>query len=296
VSSLSLRHTAAEGVVVSHNCGTALALLASRARQIGLRPAAGELATASGEAAAARGRWLTVARSWSGHVVTDTSGPCPSVCAEAGDLALWTGRLVYADPQWTLARGRRHALRSPEDLAPGEHDLAAAVAAVHHVAETVSRLADADLQQMHLLARARRLYVPTRSLPAEADIPRPYGPAPPGRVDGLARAYRQAAEAGAQLAAAMDLAAIATDAPSRVLSAARAAAGRAPIPVAQSVPHAIALGPVTSMLQQIGVRDRDLLARAARLDLAALGEATGRAGPVASRAGTGRDGEPEAVP
>ena len=295
VSGLSLRHTAGASVVVSHNCRTALELLTSRARQLGLRRTAGELGTAAGEAAATRSRWLAVARSWSDHIVTDTSGPRSSVSAETADLALWTGRLVYADPQWTPLRGRRHALRSPVDLAVGEYGLAAAVAAVHHVAETVSRLADADLEQVRVLARAGRLYVRTRSLPAEVDIPRPYGRAPRDRVGDLARAYQEAAEAGARLAASMDLAAAAANAPSRVLSAARAAAGRAPVLVARSVPHAIPRGPVTGLLQELGVRDRGLLAQAAKLDLAVLAGAAGRGGPAAAERRADKGSEPEAI-
>jgi hypothetical protein len=270
-------------------------MLTSKARQLGLRQAAGELGAAASEAAATRSRWLAVARNWSHHIVTDTSGSPSNVSAETADLALWTGRLVYADPQWTPAHGRRHALRSAGDLIAGEYGLGAAVAAVHHVAETLSRLADADLQQVRLLGRAGRLYVHTRSLPAEADIPRPYGPAPLDRVDGLVSVYREAAEAGAQLAASMDLAAAAANAPSQVLSTARAAAGRAPIPAVRSVPLAIPQGSATGLLQQIGIRDRGLLDRAASLDLAVLAEATARARPTAPGRQTDWDGEPEAL-
>ena len=37
----------------------------------------------------------------------------------AGDLALWTGRLAYANPGWTLASGPARATEPGEKRLPG---------------------------------------------------------------------------------------------------------------------------------------------------------------------------------
>ena len=47
----------------------------------------------------------SLARAWY-RITTDTRGTITPAAAEAADLALWTGRLAYADPNWTPALGR----------------------------------------------------------------------------------------------------------------------------------------------------------------------------------------------
>jgi hypothetical protein len=57
-----------------------------------------------------RRTWLAIAHVWD-TIVTDTRGYLSRPAAEAGQLALWTGRLAYADPAWTPARGPSPAVR-----------------------------------------------------------------------------------------------------------------------------------------------------------------------------------------
>jgi hypothetical protein len=93
----SMRHAAAGYVVVSFNTETAYRTLASRARQLGHHALIPGLDAAAGHAADGRRAWLAVAHVWD-TMVTDTRGYLSRPAAEAGHLALWTGRLAYADP------------------------------------------------------------------------------------------------------------------------------------------------------------------------------------------------------
>jgi hypothetical protein len=72
-------------------------------------------------------------------------------------------------------------------------------------------------------ASAGRILVPTRSLPAEADIPRPYAHAPRERVDLLLSHYRSAGQVSRQATAAVGEVATAVRARSQVLNTVRAA-------------------------------------------------------------------------
>ena len=225
MSETSLRDTAGMAVVISHNCGVALDLLAARASHLGLTDIGAKLAESAAAAYAAQARWLDAARTWGSQVVTDTRGTHPHICSEAEDLAVWTGRLVYRDPRWSPAHGRRHDLRPPDELAGNASDLSRAVAAVHNVGQTLNRLAEAECGQVHAIANAGRLYVRTRSLPDWFDIPRAYGRAPRERVNALLAVYESVEHASARLATALAEIAVSVRAPSRILALARATAG-----------------------------------------------------------------------
>ena len=112
----SMRHTAASSVVTSFNCEIILRTLARQARQAGYQHLVPVLEDAADNAVGARHAWLAAARSWD-DLTTETQGRLSEAAVETGNLALWTGRLAYADPQWTPARGPVHALREPESLA-----------------------------------------------------------------------------------------------------------------------------------------------------------------------------------
>ena len=45
------------------------------------------------------------------------------------------------------------------------------IAAVHHAAEALVLLADTEHDQLHQAVRARRIFVPTRTLPGDHNIP-----------------------------------------------------------------------------------------------------------------------------
>src|SRR6266542_151845 len=147
----SLRQSAGCGTVISHHCEILLRSLAGGTAE---RTGASARLLASAEACGqARQEWLRAARGWN-RVTTDTRGVISPAAAEAADLALWTGRLAYAGPGWTLERGPSQAVRPPEALASRPGDLRIVVAAVHHACETVAQVAAADHQQIRTAAAA----------------------------------------------------------------------------------------------------------------------------------------------
>jgi hypothetical protein len=217
----SLRRVAGANTVTSHNCALLLQSLAARTEHSGFAEISAGLSAAAGNAGRARDHWLRVARAI-GRITTDTRRHTSQAASETSDLALWTGRLAYADPQWTPARGPAREARSSASLAPEPADVPPVVAAVHHALETVTQLSSAEWEQLASAARAGRILVPTRSLP-DADIPRPYAPAPWERVDLLLSQYRNAGQVSRQATAAVGDIATAIHAPSQVLNTARAA-------------------------------------------------------------------------
>jgi len=193
----SLRHAATCSTVISHNCEILLRTLATRAGQHGADGIADRLLGCADATGQARAAWLHTARAWR-WITTDTRGTITSAAAETADLALWTGRLAYADPGWIPAHGPSHATRLPEALAPEPGDLSLVMAAVHQASETLIHIAAADHSQISAAAAAGRLLVPTRSLPDRFDIPHPFAPAPRDRVNALLDAYDNAGTASAQ--------------------------------------------------------------------------------------------------
>ena len=99
----SLRQTAAASTLTGHHCETLLRSLARGQRT------AGEPGIALRSAADAVGRmhtrWLGIARALD-QVASSNQEQLSPVAAAAGDLALWSGRLAYSNPGWTLASGR----------------------------------------------------------------------------------------------------------------------------------------------------------------------------------------------
>ena len=274
----SFRQTAASATVISHNCATVLSSLAVLAQERGVPDLSRDLLTSARAAAVARTTWLAAAQAWS-RITTDTRGAISPAAAEAADLALWTGRIAHADPGWTLDQGPSSVHRPPHDLAPVPGDLAIVVAAAHQACETLTSLAAADHAQIGTAARAGRLLVPTRSLPATFDVPHPFAPAPRDRIGALLASYHDAGTASAQATATIAHVAADVRAPSRVLSTARAAirAGpgpdghttRAPArPDAQPSPVHELPGPVERILQDLGVTSTDVLHHAAVIDQA----------------------------
>ncbi len=72
--------------------------------------------------------------------------------------------------------------------------------------------------------QAGRLYVPTRSLPEDYDVPRPFATAPVSRCQVLHEAYRVALDASVQAARALDELSVTAGTPSKTLALARAPA------------------------------------------------------------------------
>lgn len=280
MSVTSMYQVAAANTVTSHNSEVLLRALAARTTHPRFGQISAHLSAAADAATRTRAAWLGTAHALD-NFNTDAEGRVSRAAAETRDLALWTGRLSYANPDWTLASGPAQIARTPESLAPDPEQVPPVIAAAHQVSATLTRLARVELEQIHAAAQAGRILVPTRSLPSEFDIPRPFARALPTHVDRLLSHYREAAYASRQVTAAIAPAAEATRAPSRTLAAAAAAVGQSYIGTHEKdmVPNdspgaAPGLdvddrpGPVERTLRQLGVDRPDVLRRGAEIDRA----------------------------
>ena len=292
----SMRQIAETSMVTSHNCAIVARTLAASTASRAIPGTSTHLAATAQAAQLASGTWHQIARALR-QVTTDTRGHVSPAAAEAHDLAMWTGRLAYTDPTWTPASGPHHPTRPPHDLADRPQDLPQVVAAVHHACETLTLLTGTEHDQLRAAAQARRILVPTRTLPGDYDIPRPYGPAPPQRTSPLLGHYRAASQASRQATTAIGRAAQATGAPSRALTTARAATQATPSaspdtdlhdPTAegsQQQPRDTP-GPLQHTLLGLGITSPALLARGADLDQASqrlLIDAAGQLPPTHKR-------------
>jgi hypothetical protein len=273
----SLRQVAENSTVTSHNCASLLDTLAARMAQAGYGEIGEQLADAAQAAKGARGTWLSAARELTRVWTAATPGHVSAAAIEAAELTSWTGRLAYADPQWSLSDGPDRPLRPPETLAAEE--LPQMTAAVHHACETLAEVASAEHDQIWAAATAGRILVPTRSLPDQYDIPYRFARAPRERVELLLERYADAAQASRQAADRVGKVAEIIRAPSRPLALARSAVTGRPNQVpdvtdvslrsvepsgdtsATRVP-----GPVETTLHDLGVTDPALLARSAEID------------------------------
>jgi hypothetical protein len=281
MSVTSFHQVAAASTVTSHNCEVLLKALAARTEQPQFGPLSAQLSAAADAARRASQTWLSTA-----HAVdlinTDTRGQISQGAAEIRDLALWTGRLAYADPQWTPASGPAQQARPPESLASGPEEVPTVIAAVHHVSDTLTLIARAEQEQVRAADWAGRIYVTTRSLSEEFDVPRPFARAPRERVERLLAHYKDTGHASRQLTAVVAGAAETTRASSRVLITAAAAADPShggsverdstlnalPV-VAVGKPRDLP-GPVESTLLDLGVTRTEVLRRGAELDQASV--------------------------
>ena len=253
----SMRHAAANYVVVSFNTEAVYLALAVRARQLGYDALIPGLDLAAARADDSRRAWLAVAHVWD-NMVTDSRAYLSRPAAEAGHLALWTGRLAYADPAWTPARRPSHAVRDPASLAPSPAALAEVASAMHYATDSLARAARTDRDTVRVAARAGRLYVTTRSLPeVKYDVRRPYANAPRDRIVDAFAVYANTADISqAALRSAADIAA-AVEAPSQVLSAAEQVTAE---------PAVAPQGRLERHLLDLGVHDKEMLRQGVELD------------------------------
>jgi hypothetical protein len=277
VSVASLHQVAAASAVTSHNCHVVLQTLTtgiSGRESDRLRTSLAEAAEAANHA---RQAWRRVAGALD-QVVTDGRGHVSPVAVEARDLAIWTGRLAYAEHGWTPSRGPQREIRPPGSLLPAPQQVPLVVTAVHHAWHTLTRLAWAQEGVIRTAAQAGRILVTTRSLPDDFDIPHPYTQAPREHIDRLLSGYRIAGHASDRATTAVAEAAKATGASSRVLAVAMAAGtgndraemGRCAMnsqrPTGSKARALELVGPVEHTLLDLGVARPDLLRRAADLD------------------------------
>jgi hypothetical protein len=224
----SWRWTATGAAVICHLSELMLRSLAEGPGLAANTPeAAAQLSGAAEASAEASARWREVATGWN-PMTTGTEGLIAPGIADTGDLILRLGRLAFTDPGWTPLRSRRGPLRDVADLAPDNTQAAVVVGAVHHALDSLAQVGDADLRAVDAATQARRIYVPTRTLPEYYDVPYRYGKATPAATAALLDAYQAACGATDRAVVALDTVAVTVKAPTRVLAAARAAISPAP--------------------------------------------------------------------
>jgi hypothetical protein len=209
--------------VTSHLNELVLRSLAVRVRQFaGPRENGTRLNAAADSMVEMRAAWRQVDQMW--DVMITESRLLPTLAmTDASDLVLRMGRLVWNKPDWTPADSRHATRRTRAALAPDVSALAGVVSAAHQAVDAFARLAINDMEAVAAAMRAGRLYTPTRSLPADYDVPRPFASVPTARYQALQDAYHFALDASIHAAHLLDGLAIAVGAPSRVLGLARAA-------------------------------------------------------------------------
>jgi hypothetical protein len=270
----SLRQAAAASTLTSHHCEILLRSLSTRTARDGPAELSAGLLVAAEAARGASRSWLSVAHALD-DVTTDTQGLSRAATA-ARDLALWTGRLAYADPHWTLASGPSHEARPPQTLAPQPDDVPGVVAAVHYACDAMTGFAHAGREQVRAGAGVDRILVAAENPPDIWDIPMPYVRAPRERIDAILALYQFTSTASADAAASAADAATVVKATSSVLATARSAtdAGRQGgerLASTGSDPSAAGKareepGPVGRILHGLGVTSPDLLRRGADID------------------------------
>lgn len=298
-SSLSWNRDALACAIIADSSNVITHTLTRRAASLGLEPVIqAHLDNTARHLKLACTSWRAVTDEW-GLLSTGTTrgaGVSP-VAAEIGDLVLRVGRLAYANPGWTPGCGHHSLPRDPAGLAPGTDGLRTVLTAVHHATDTLTHIALADARCVRRAATDHRLYIATRLLPEDYDIPYPYGPAPPSRVTALLDSYRLAVKTCADATAALDALALTARAPSHVLAAAHTAPAASPsshaAPSAQPdrekekrtqehlplIPRGKS-GRVEEAVRDLQLTDPALLVRAAVIDEAArdlLAEATAKA-------------------
>jgi len=226
-TSQSWRRDAYLSAITGHSTELVLRTLDRRAGQTGtepgicaqLRAAAETVHQAWNTRRALTGEWDIIS---TGTHRTKSVSP---VTAELGDLVLHAGRLAFQNPQWTPAASTGIP-RDPADLAPAHDDVRRVFAAVHHAVDAMARVVVEDMEAVRTAAADNRLYLPTRLMPADCDIPYRYTPAPRSRTDELLAAYDTVITADVRAVAAMDHLAESLDAPSELLAAARTVSRR----------------------------------------------------------------------
>ena len=268
----SLRQTAAASTLTSHHCEILLCSLA-RSQRVAGEPGIA-LRAAADAAGRTRTRWLGIAHALDQVTTSNQDQPTP-VAAAAGDLALWTGRLAYADPGWTLADGPAPAARPGEERSREPGEMPEVLAAVHDACDAMSRIASADRRQVRALTAAGQVLVAAGPEPGTLDMLGPLAPARPDRIGALHTLYQYTAQASAEATTAASAAATAARVPHRtVLPAIHEGRPREPVrpEAAEQIADAQSLyepGRIERTLRGLGVTDVDLLRRGGEIDQAA---------------------------
>lgn len=207
---------------MAHSAESVLQLLARRASRLEITP--GIQAQLHAAAAAVRGSCRArrdLASEW--DILSTGTRRGPSItptAADLSDLVLRTGRIAYQNPRWSPASGPG-MLRDPARLAPSRGDIGTVLTAVHHAMDAVAGLVAEDCTAVRTAAADHRLYLPTRLMPPECDIPRRYTPAPRSRTDAVLTCYETAIKADRRMVAALEQLAETLHTPSELLAIAR---------------------------------------------------------------------------
>jgi hypothetical protein len=267
----SLRQTAATSTLTSHHCETLLRSLA-RGQRIAGEPGIA-LRAAADAIGRTRTRWLGIAYALDQVASSNQEQPSP-VAAAAGDLALWTGRLAYANPAWTLASGPARAVGPGEERSREPSEIVEVLAAVHDACDAMSRSAAADRRQVRALAAAGQVLVAAGPEPGTLDMLGPLAPARPDRIGALLTLYAHTAKASAEATTTTSAAATAAHVPHRtVLTAIHGGHRREPVTpeAAEHLAEAQSLyepGRIERTLRALGVTNIDLLRRGGEIDRA----------------------------
>jgi hypothetical protein len=234
----------------------------------------------------ARAAWLEVAGAWD-SITTDTRGYRSPVATEAAALALWTGRLAYASPDWTPSLGPQHKPRPAIELADDDAKLRKVIDALDQTCHTLAVVAEADRALVRTAALHGRLIVPTRSLPDSFDIPYRFAPAPSIRTEPLLSSYYQALHASEQASGGMSQLSADIQAVGRKVEHAYQPA-RSASPDDKPRRQPIPPGPVERILLDLNVTSRADLEQAIAID-AASDQLILRAAASATASASGRD-------
>jgi hypothetical protein len=293
-TSTSWRHDALASAITADSSQVIIRSLAQRTASLGLHPAIqAHLDNSARALKLACTAWRAVTGEWDflSTGARKRAGLSP-VATEIGDLVLRMGRLAYRNPGWTPGCRDASLARTPADLAPDADAISTVLAAVHHATDTLTYIAVTDQRCVRQAAADHRLYIATRLLPEDYDIPYRYTPAPRSRVTALRDGYRLAVRTSIAATTALDDLALAARVPSRVLAAPHALPGATslcrPPPVRtpahassdQAPAMAVQPGSIEEAVRDLQFTEPDLLLRAAAIDEAArnlLTEATAKA-------------------
>ena len=224
-TSATWRKNALASAVTGHASELILRTLAERANQLAAGPATcTQLHQAADAISQAWPEWRAIAHHWDilSTGIHRGTGTSP-VATEFGDLVLRIGRLAYRNEQWTPACRDTSLIRDLADLVPALGDVISVIAAVHTAADAVTHIAIQDREAVYTATAASQLYMPTRLLPDECDVPFPYTPALQSRADALLASYDTAINRSTRTTALLGDLAIATKATTSTLALARQA-------------------------------------------------------------------------
>jgi hypothetical protein len=255
---------------------------------------------------AAQVAWVQVGSGWD-VMAAVTGSPVSEAAAEAEDLRLRLGRLVFQDPGWQPGRAAS-VTAVPTGDAARRWRFREVLNALHRAADALARMAEANLAVIPRAAYAQEFYMPGRALADEYASSRVYVAAPATQITQLVQAYEIAAEESTRAAEILDDLALHHGASTKILALARRALRSdqrrrdskrgiqppthrrvvqsellRPLAATSAGPPARSAvqGPIEREVRGAGIREPELLSQAAELDRAAARTRRRRASEIA---------------